>query len=170
MKNKNILIILPAQKFNEQEFVITKTILTRAGFNLFVASDTASLCTGDKNLRVRADMNFYNISEPNFCGIIFIGGIGAKEYWENKSLHMIINQFNDNCKIVAAICVAPVILANAGILNSIKAVCFPTAKSELTKMGAVYIDKPVVISKNIITAQDYNAADEFVFNIISIEN
>ena len=170
MKNKNILIILPVKNFNEQEFIITKIVLSRAGFNLFIASDTASLCYGDKKLKVKPDMNFYNISEPNFYGIVFIGGKGAREYWNNKSLHLIINKFNNAGKIVAAICAAPVIIANAGILNNLDAVCVPTAKNELTKTGAVYVDEPVVISKNIITAKDYNAAEEFAFNIISIDN
>jgi len=57
MKNKNILVILPAQNFSEHEFVITKTVLSRGGLKLFVASDAVGLCIGDNNLKVKADMN-----------------------------------------------------------------------------------------------------------------
>ena len=165
MKNKNILIILPAQNFSEHEFVITKTILSRSGFNLFVASDTAGLCIGDNHLKVKADMNLLNIHEANFAGIVFIGGAGIADYRQNKHLHSIINKFNDAAKIVAAICAAPIILAEAGILGKKKATCFPARENELTRMDAIYSQEPVVISNNIITARDFTAAEEFAFAI-----
>ncbi len=167
MKNKNILIVLPEQNFNEQEFVITKTIFSRSGLHLLIASDTGDLCIGDNNLKVKADLNFYNIHEPNFSGIVFIGGLGVSEYLDNKYLHLLVNKFNNNNKLIAAICAAPVILANAGILNNIKATCFPNVNYELTKNNAIYVDQPVVISNNIITGKDYNAAEEFAFTIIT---
>ncbi len=165
MKKKNILIILPAQNFNEQEFVVTKTILQRSGLNLFIASDAYGLCVGENNLKVKADINLLNIHEANFAGIVFIGGSGIKDYWQNKHLHSIINKFNENNKIIAAICAAPVILANAGILNQLNATCFPLRKNELIKMNAVYSDEPVVVSNNIITARDFTSAEEFAFTI-----
>jgi len=166
MKNRNIIIVLPAKNFNEKEFVVTKTVLERGNTNLFIASDAVGLCVGENKLKVKADMKLCNIHAANFAAIVFIGGSGVKDYIKDKHLCSIINQFNEKGKIVAAICAASLILANAGILSGKKATCYPKYKSELLKMGIEYIDDPIVISNNIITAKDYNAVEEFAFAII----
>ncbi|MBN2571848.1 MAG: DJ-1/PfpI family protein, partial [Ignavibacteriales bacterium] len=143
---KNILLILPAKNFNEIEYTIIKNTIEKEDFNIFIASDAQSLCIGKNGMKVRPDVSLYNIHESNFCCIIFIGGSGVKNYWSNKDLNGYSNEFNKAGKLVTAICSAPVILARAGLLKDIEAVCYPDDKIELEKEGAIYLDQPVVIS------------------------
>lgn len=162
----SILIILPATNFNEIEYLSVKTVLENSGFNTFTASDANGLCVGQNGLKVKADVSFFNMHESNFIAIVFIGGPGIKKYWSNPSLHSIANKFLKKNKIVGAICSSPVILAKAGLLSGYETTCFENDKQELEKEGVAYKNLPVVISKNLITANGPSAAQDFAEKII----
>ena len=160
---KSVLLILAAKDFNEQEYLIVKDTLDRADFRIFIASDAHTLCVGSGGLKVKADVAFFNLHHENFAAVVFIGGSGIKNYWDNAILQLTAQKFHKSQKIVAAICSASIILARAGLLTNIEAVCYPNDRSELEKEGGEYKDAPVVIQKNIITAQSPAAASEFAY-------
>ena len=164
---KSILFILPKKDFNEVEFLTTKRILEKNGCKIFIASDAGSFCEGKQGLKIKHDVSFFNLNENNFSAIVFIGGSGVKEYWNNHTLHKIAIKFHQKKKIAAAICSAAVILANAGILQNVEATCYPDDKPELLRNGAVYKDVNVVVRKNIITARDADASEEFAQTILA---
>lgn len=166
---KSVLLILPAEDFNEQEYLIISSQLERANIKVFIASDANTVCKGSSGLKVKNDVSFFNIHESNFGGIIFIGGTGTRKYWNNVGLHNIAKKFFRSKKIIGAICSAPIILAKAGLIKE-KAVCFPEDKKELEREGIEYIELPVYIDKNIITAQSSSAAAEFVSSFIYLLN
>jgi protease I len=166
--NKSILLILPAKDFNEEEFLTVKNTFEKKGFKIFIASDSNTLCTGKSGLKVKADINFFNIHESNFAAIVFTGGQGVKDYWNNSILHKTSQKFFNSKKPVAAICSAPVILAKAGLLKGLPSTCFPDDKKELERMGAEYKDTPVVARKKIVTAQNAQASLEFSEAIIAL--
>lgn len=153
-------MILPAQEFNEQEYSIISQELAKADKKIFIASDAHSLCMGSNGQKVKNDIQFYNIHESNFDGIIFIGGKGVLKYWNDKNLQLIVQKFHKQKKMIGAICSAVIIIAKAGIVQNY-ATCFPDNKNDLEKEGITYKDEPVVISGNIITGRDPLAAAEF---------
>lgn len=159
--NRSVLIILPAQDFNEQEYLIIINALERAHIKVFIASDAYALCSGSNGLKVKNDIQLYNIHESNFGGIIFIGGNGVRNYWNNSLLHSIARKFHLKKKPIGAICAAPIILAKAGLITEC-ATCYPDDKKELERLGVEYKDNPVIISNNIITAKDPTTAGEFI--------
>lgn len=165
MISKSILLVLAGKDFNEDEFLVVKTILEREGFKVFIASDAHSLCVGSRGMKVRPDVSFFNMRENNFAAVAIIGGSGIKNYWNNTNLHNLVIAFDKANKIVSAICSAPVVLSRAGILSGKEATCYKRDAEELKRDGVEYIDKPVVFRKNIITAQDAFAAQEFVQTI-----
>jgi len=63
--------------------------------------------------------------------------------------------------VVGAICIAPGILARAGILKGRKATVFPSEIEALKRNGAFYTALPVVIDGRIVTASGPEAAEEF---------
>ena len=167
---KSVLLVLAADDFNEQEYLTVKTIFEREGFKVFIASDSNSLCTGNKGMKVRPDVSFFNMRANNFSALVIIGGGGIKRYWGNQNLHTLVNAFYNAGKIVSAICGAPVVLASAGILYEKEAACYPENKKDLEREGAVYNDSPVLVRKNIITAQGPAAAEDFVRAVIEQVN
>ena len=160
MTNNSVLLILPAEDFNEQEYLIISNALERAQMKVFIASDANTLCIGSNGLKVKNDVQFYNIHESNFGGIVFIGGKGVKNYWDNTNLHLIAQKFQKNRKPVGAICSAAVILAKAGVITGC-ATCYPENKLEIEKEGIEFKDEPVIKNNNTITGRDPMAAVEF---------
>jgi protease I len=158
---KSVLLILPAQNFNEEEFILISNSLERAQIKVFIASDSYSLCVGSNGLKVKNDVQLYNIHESNFSGLIIIGGDGIRNYWDNKIIQTTSQKFNKNKKPIGAICAAPIILARAGLLCGCATV-YQDDKVTLEKEGIEFKDTSVVVQKNIITAQNPAAAPEFV--------
>ncbi len=158
---KSVLLILSAQNFSEEEYLIISNALNRANINIFIASDSNSLCIGANGFKVKNDIQLYNVHESNFGGLIIVGGSGIRNYWNNRTVQSIAKKFAKNKKAIGAICAATIILSKAGLLSE-SATCFPDDKRELEKDGIEYKDAPVVVQKNIITAQDSSAAPEFI--------
>lgn len=163
---KSVLIILAAKDFNEDEFLVVKSILEKEGLKVFIASDAHSLCVGNRGMKVRPDVSFFNMRENNFGAIVLIGGNGIKKYWNNPQLHKLIFDFDKTNKVVAAICSAPVILSRSGLLDGKEATCFKGSQQDLENDNVEYVDKPAHFRKNIITAQDVSAAQEFASIIV----
>jgi protease I len=161
LSKNSVLLIIPAQNFNQEEYLIITNALEKAGKKVFIASDSNFLCLGSNGMKVKNDIQLYNIHESNFAGLILVGGSGMRNYWNNKAIHSTAQKFAKNKKTIGAICSAPIILAKAGLLSS-GATCHSDDRKELEKEGIDYDDLPVVTHKNIVTAQNPNAATEFV--------
>ena len=164
----SILIFLPASNFSEEEYQIICGVFDKAGKQVFITSDSNTVCNSDRGLKVKADTSFYNVNEKNFSAIVLIGGKGSKDYWNNENLHRIVKGFNVSGKIVAAICSAPVILARAGLLSKIPATCWSEDKNELIKLGIQYQDRSVVNEKNVITADGPRSAEQFAESVLNM--
>jgi deglycase len=164
----SILIFLPENNFNEEEYLTTKRIFSNGGKNVFITSDSNIVCKGENGLKVKADTDFNNVNEKNFSAVVLIGGKGSKDYWNNESMHRIVRKFKNAHKVVAAICSAPIILARAGLLLNISATCWSEDKNELINAGIDYMDRNVVVGKNIVTANGPKAAEQFAETILNL--
>lgn len=159
--NRGVLLVLPSQNFNEEEYLIITHSLEKENIKIFIVSDAISLCKGENGLKVKNDIQFYNIHESNFSGLILVGGSGMRNYWNNPIVQLTAKQFIKSKKPVGAICSAPIILARAGLLTGC-ATCYPDDKNEFELNQINYKDDAVVINKNIITAKDPSATSEFM--------
>jgi len=164
----SILIFLSANNFSEEEYLIIKKVFLKAGKRIFITSDSYTVCSGDNGMKVKADIDFYNVNEKNFSAIVLIGGKGSKDYWDNEQLHNIVKKFNRAGKIVAAICSAPIILARAGLLTNIPATCWSEDKNELIKLGINYNDRSVIAEMDIITSDGPRSAEQFAETILNL--
>jgi len=167
-KKNSMLLFLPRRDFNEEEFIIVRNRLLKAGKQIFITSDDHFVCTGSRGMKVKSDTNFHNVNVNNFGAFILIGGTGIRNYWKNESLHKIIKKFFDAKKIVAAICSSPATLAKAGILQNKKATCYSENKMELINSGINYQDKNVVVDENIVTANDARSALLFIDEVLRL--
>jgi protease I len=165
---KNTLIVIPAADFNAEEFLTIKSILVKNGYKISIASDAVNLCVGSGGLRVKADMNLFNVHPNNFAALALTGGNGMRNYWSNEVLRKIVSRFFEQKIPIGAICSAPVILGNAGVLSGIRATCYPTDRKALEITGADYVDQPVVKSGRIVTAQSPQSSLEFSETLIHI--
>jgi len=164
---KSALFIIAQNNFQDQEFSEPRRILESKGFKVIVASKTSSEAKGAFGLKIKPNMDVAsaldNIDSDinSYSAIVFVGGGGAASYFDDLTALEIARRMYDNRKVVAAICIGPIILANAGILKGKNATVWPSESKTLTSKGAIYLDKPVVVDGNIVTANGPNAAVEF---------
>jgi len=107
-------------------------------------------------------------SETDFSDNAFLvlpgGGEGTKNLAAHKQLNeLLLHQFERN-KNLAAICAAPSVFGNLGILSGKEATCYPGFEEKL--VGAEISGQTVVKSENIITAKGPGVAIQFALKIV----
>ncbi|MEM3433363.1 MAG: DJ-1/PfpI family protein [Candidatus Hadarchaeum sp.] len=158
---KKVVMIVAARNFRDEEFQRPKEILESQGAKVTIASSTLDLATGMLGARVKPDVLVKDIKVEDYDAIVFVGGVGAAEYWEDPVAHRIAREAVEKGKILCAICIAPVTLANAGVLSGKKATVFGAEAEKLKAKGAKYTGAKVEQDGNIITASGPEAAKEF---------
>jgi len=160
---RTILVYLPQQLFNEQEFEPALRRLSLAGIETRLASADSGVAVSMSQLVVRLDLALRDVNAADYAGLVLIGGSGAAIYWDDSLLQAKCREFADNGKVVAAIGIAPVALARAGVLKGRKATVFRdrTAVDWLRQAGAKYSFNGVVADRNTITAASSEQARAF---------
>lgn len=159
--SKKVLMIIAKDGFRDEELKEPKDILTNAGMEIVVAAGSLGTAKGVLGASAKIDKTIDEINAPDYDAVVFVGGAGAVQYWDNPIAHNIANTLNNEGKPVCAICIGPVILANTGLLVGKKATVWPTEAEALKKVGAIYTGNAVEIDGNIITANGPTAAGEF---------
>jgi protease I len=162
---KAVMVIAP-EGFRDEEYAIPKKALGDAGFAVTTVSLSVGECKGTGGMTVQAEKAAREVSAADFDGVIFVGGPGMVQHLNDPALTALAKQFADAGKLVAAICVAPVILANAGVLDGIEATVWADNRGDLQAKGAVLSDKPVVTSGRIVTANGPDAAPGFATAVV----
>lgn len=160
---KKVLLVLASRNYLESEYQNTRRALEDAGIAVEVASDAAS-ATGYSFGEVKADLLIGEARATDYTAIAVIGGYGAKDLlWEHAGLRTLLQGAHAQGRIVAALCAAPPVLANAGLLKGLKATMWPDPKwiATLEAGGARYVDEPVVTEGRIITGKNPAAAAAF---------
>ncbi|MFH0929032.1 MAG: DJ-1/PfpI family protein [Candidatus Aenigmatarchaeota archaeon] len=157
---KKVLMIIAPADFRDEEYFETRKVLEDAGNEVKVANSTGQPSKSKFGKIVQPDMNFYEADSNKYDALVFVGGLGCAQYFDNKRALELVRQFNEDGKVVAAICIAPSILANAGILSGKKATAFPSERDNLNAV-CTYTGNPVEADENVITANGPQAAAEF---------
>lgn len=158
---KAVLMVVAPENFRDEEFSVPEHILTEAGAKVTVASLRKGICTGAGGLTVTAEITPDEVTVDDYDAVIFVGGSGLIQHLDNQKLIDLAKKFHQAGKVTAAICVAPVILANADLLDGQLATVWPDNQAALEAKGAHYTDQPVAVAGKIITANGPPAAAEF---------
>jgi protease I len=161
LAGKKVVMIIAPEDFRDEELIEPQNILTERGAEVKVASVSLETCKGMLGAQVRPDMVISDIIPEKWDAIILVGGSGASKYWDDSTIHSILNEAVKQNKLVGAICIAPVTCANAGILKGKKATVSESAASNLKDKGAEYTGASVQRDGKIITASGPPAAKEF---------
>lgn len=160
---KTVVLIIAEKVFRDEEYQVPKEVLSQAGIQVITASTTNGEAVGKLGLKVTPDILISQIDTEKLDALIFIGGGGASQYFNDPLAHNLAKQAAEKGKIYGAICIAPTILANAGLLKGKKATVFPSPDGieALKKGGAVYTRGDVEIDGKLITGCGPEAAKEF---------
>lgn len=158
-----VLMVVAQQGFRDEELLIPKEILETHGHQVKLASLIRGKASGSMGAVVTVEMSVHEANPEFFDAIVIVGGPGSPVLANNQDVMALVQRAAKLNKVVAAICLAPMALANAGVLQGKKATVFETSDSILSlKNGNVDIKKqPVVRDGNILTANGPSAANEF---------
>jgi protease I len=157
-KTKRAALIVGRENFRDEELFETRRVLTDAGVNTVVASTKLGAIRGMLGGVAGATILVNELRVDDYDAIIFIGGAGALEYFESRVAWNIAREAVQKRKILGAICIAPAILANAGLLKGVRVTGFPTEQDRLQRAGALYTGVPVERDGLIITGDGPMAA------------
>jgi len=162
------VITVLADGFEEIEAVTIIDLLRRAGVDVTVLGLNSADVRGAHDLWVRADKLFKDFS-GDFDAIVLPGGMpGTNNLAASEELLALIQSAKSQNKLCAAICAAPIVFAKAGILDKIRATCYPGFESRLSNAGAQVSEDGVVVDGNIITSRAVGTAIPFALKLVEV--
>jgi protein deglycase len=161
-------VLVPlAEGFEEIEAVTIIDVLRRAEIEVVTAGVGGKSVKGSHDIVVTAEYEISEIVESDFGAVILPGGMpGSAHLREDSKIISIIRKVDERKGIVAALCAAPIVLAEAGLLAERKVTCFPGFEKELH--GADYKEEPVMVDGNIITGKGPGCAIPFALKLVEI--
>ncbi|MBR5828214.1 MAG: DJ-1/PfpI family protein [Paludibacteraceae bacterium] len=148
--------------FEEIEAITTIDLLRRANIALTTVSmSDDSIVKGAHDIPVQADKLFAQVDFTDAEMLILPGG--ATNLIEHKCLCDLLVKHNLEGKQLAAICAAPAVLGQLGILENKQATCYPGFEHYL---GESHVGGLVVESHNVITAKGPGLSSDFAFCLI----
>lgn len=156
-----------ADGFEEIEAVTIIDILRRAGVSVTIAGVGGKDRAGSHGVRIAADASLSEISGKDFDAVILPGGMpGTTNLRASSELRELLLRHHREGRIVAAICAAPWVLADAGILEGRSATCYPGLESKLS--GAKVCKDRVVVDGNVISSRGPATAIDFSLKLAEI--
>lgn len=157
-----------ANGFEETEAVVPIDILRRAGFDVKLVSITDELLvTSSHGVTIKADATFEDTDFENTELLFLPGGMpGTKNLDAHAGLCELLQDSAEKGVKMAAICAAPSVFGNLGLLNGESATCYPGFEEQL--LGATISEESVVVSRNFITGKGAGVAMEFAFKLVEI--
>jgi protease I len=171
MAGKKVLMVVAPQDFRDEEFFTPKKVFEAAGVKVTVASEGVSEARGVLGGTVRVDAELSSVSAKDFDAVVFIGGPGSEVYFDDEAALSLARESYSQGKVTAAICIAPTIFANAGVLEGRKATVWSSPASReyvnaLKDGGAKYTGESVVADGNIVTADGPASAQKFAEKVL----
>ncbi|MDH4616471.1 DJ-1/PfpI family protein [Brevibacillus sp. AY1] len=162
--SKKALLIIPPDRFNEDELNHPKAELEQAGIQVTVASTKTGEITGDNAGKANAEVFFSDVSATDYDVVAVIGGSGTIDYlWGNQELLSYLKEAYEHNVLVSGICAGSVVVAKTGLLTGRQGTCYPVDVmiNELAANEVEYVKQHVVAHDDIITSDGPDGAREF---------
>jgi len=156
-----IALIIPPKNFRDAEYFKSKKIIEQAGIKTVTASKIVAKISGADGETASANCSVSDIRPTEYDGVVFVGGPGASEIVNDSEYVNLAKAFFDAGKLVAAICIAPAIFADAQIIKGKKVTAWDGIKNNLKVAGANFTGEKVEVDGNIVTGSGPEAAEDF---------
>jgi protease I len=153
------VLIMATDGFEQSELMDPKANLEKAGFETVVASLDEGEIKGWKDKdwgdSVKVDLTVEEVSAGDYDALLLPGGqINPDILRMNERAIAIVREFDAACKPIAAICHAPWLLAEAGIVEGKTVTAWPSIRTDLDNAGANVVDREVAEDGNLITSRN----------------
>jgi 4-methyl-5(b-hydroxyethyl)-thiazole monophosphate biosynthesis len=157
------VLCLLADGFEEIEAVTPVDVLRRAGVKVVIASLGGQIVTGRGGIRLEPDASLGEVDYDKFDLLLIPGGPGVQELRTDGRAAELAKDFYMRGKAVAAICAAPLILQDAGLLDGRRFTAHYSARGELPDA----LDERVVSDGELLTSRGAGTALDFAFALVA---
>ena len=166
----NVLFIIAQQDFRDEELLDPKDIFEEEGYECTISSIEEGKAQGKLGAVVAVDIAVQDVDIERFDLLVLVGGPGAPGLVEHKEVLDLLQNAKGKVKLIAAICISPLILAKAGLLKGKRATVFECKEgiSALENGGAIYVKEDVVVDADIVTAAGPWTARDFAEKIVEL--
>lgn len=163
---ENVLVIL-ADGFEEIEAITILDVLRRAKISTTAAGLSSLSVTGAHGITVQADALLDEINSDDYEMIVLPGGQpGTRHLGQSRQVVTLLHEFASTGRHVAAICAAPMVLAQAGLLDGVQAVCYPGCEGNMGQ--AIVIEQDLCLADKRITGRGPAVALAFALQLVAV--
>lgn len=165
-----ILLVIPHDRFHDEEYKAVYDALAAASHDVQVGSSHHTEAQGHFGLIVKPDINIGFVEAQDYDALVFIGGHGVEEFFLESSVINLIRSFYQDKKMIAAIGLAVELLVYAGIITGRRLTCPPELINIIQGAGAYYTGRPTEIDGDILTGIDAKTKDYFAADLVKALN
>jgi protease I len=165
---KKILMIVAPENYRDEELNHPREVFLQKGYDITIVSKDTQTARGSQGDTTPVDIDLPQVKVDDYDAIVFVGGPGAESFFSDTKAHSIAQEATSAGKVLAAICIAPSILANAGVLNGKNATAFPSEENNLKEKGVNYTGEALTVDGKIVTASGPQAAKDFGNKIVEL--
>lgn len=161
----NVCILL-ADGFEELEAVTIIDVLRRADVVVDVVGVTTATPTGSHGITIQTDHVLGDVAHRTWDLVVLPGGMpGSANLRDDARVRALLRAQHDGGGRVAAICAAPIALAEVGLLDGRQATAYPSFADQLGEVR--YRDDAVVVDDRITTGRGPASALPFALELVS---
>ncbi|HPD17300.1 MAG TPA: DJ-1/PfpI family protein [Planctomycetota bacterium] len=161
LEGKRAVFIIAPRDFRDEELREPTALLKARGCTVTIACSSLDEATGMLGAKVKPEALLKDVQASDYDAVVFVGGVGASDYFNDPTAHAVARKAASSGKVLGAICIAPSILARAGLLQGKRATAWNSQKDDLTANGAKWSDEAVVRDGKLITGNGPQAAPQF---------
>lgn len=159
--------LLATNGFEDDELLKPLKALQNAGASVSIISEDDGKITGKNGSSVAVDALVASVSPDTYDGLLLPGGVQNPDTLRmNTSAVAFIKKFFVDKKPVAAICHAPWLLVEAGVVEGHKVTSWPSLKTDLENAGGMWVDEEVVVDHGLVTSRNPGDIPAFIAKTI----
>ncbi len=169
--SKKALVIIAQDRYQDVELGDTRKGLLEANFEVVLCSKEVGRCSGKLGGTEEATIAMRDVQPLDYERYAFIGGPGARALRDDPEATLLAQSLNATGRPLGAICIAPTILAAAGVLEGKRATVWNEDGEQdayISERGANYTAEDVTVDGHIVTANGPEAAYEFGQKLASL--
>jgi len=164
MSEKKILMVVPPQGFNDQQYEICRRSWESRGHKVSVASLERGGARSEGGTAIWVDTALKDVKSYDYDAIVFLGGEGARLLFDDEAARKLAK--DAKYKVLGASDGGVILLALAGALDGKKVTGLPESVSWLSKGGATYVGEPIQIDDKLITVQDASMSEQLASAVV----
>lgn len=164
-----VVLVPLATGFEELEAVTLIDLLRRAQIEVVSAGLSDGPIASARGVRLLPDTTLDQVLSREFDMIVLPGGLpGSHNLDQDPRLRQLLLRMHQQHKYLAAICAAPLVLGNAGLLAGKRATSYPGFVTAEHLAGGRYLEQPVVVDDRVITSRGPGTAMDFALTLIEL--